>query len=238
MFAPSKSLSLFLVVAATSMNAAHGFNTAFAARRHQGTVRSVSLSSENMGYSTMASTSTTNIAPPAMNLPTTPQQVQEDAFFASPSDDTPMPMEMTSPVEPDQQAFKAAAAAAAAATFAVAPISAPTPQTTRKVVKFTSDGGIMMRANKPFPTKHKVKPLLLGHRKAGFKPEGIMMAATKSVPQKKKNKNAPPSLNPKESSSTHPNTATFQWKPAAVAPNGKLQWRQREIDSLPMPATK
>jgi hypothetical protein len=238
MIASSKALSLFLAVAAASLNycSVYGFAPIMTGNNAPSSSSSSSLAMlENTAdYSSMASFSTTssssssdkpNIAPPPLMSPPQQQEEEQNAFFASPSDENSMQIEMSTP---------------AMSTTTVATTTTTT-TAVKKVAKFHTDGGIMMECIRPFPTVHKVTPLSLGHKKAGFKKEGIMMAATSSLPKptKKDNNNSSSpllTLQPKESSSMQPNTSSFQWKPAAVTPDGKLQWKQREIDCMPMPA--
>ncbi|KAG7363870.1 hypothetical protein IV203_037071 [Nitzschia inconspicua] len=227
MIASSKALTLVLAVAATSVNSSFGFAPSTVPTKSvSSSLMTLSMLENVNDYSAMASTGFTssndipNIAPPPMMPPQEqPQQQDQNAFFASPSDDSSMEIQMSpSLIVPEPTVATSTSTTTAA----------------KKVVRFKPDGdnGIMMECNRPFPTVHKVTPLSSGQKKAGFKPEGIMMAATRSLPKAKKDKSPPP----KESSSMKPNTSTFKWKPAAVTPNGKLQWEQREIDCMPMPA--
>jgi hypothetical protein len=171
-------------------------------------------------------------------MPPPPQAQPEEqgTFFASPSDEAFMDIQMPSSSSSASSSQPTVVSAFMDTTTTPLTTTTTTAVSSNRVVKFQSDGenGIMMECNRPFPTVHPVTPLSLGQKKAGFKPEGIMMAATPSVPKPKKSKSS--SLTPKESSSTHPNTSTFRWKPAVVTPNGKLAWHQREIDCMPMPA--
>jgi hypothetical protein len=137
-----------------------------------------------------------------------PVVAQSDAFFASPSED--MEIQMSTAVG--------------------------SPSKTRKIAVFHPENGgngIMMETNKPFPTVHQVRPLVVSPKKAVLDKQGIMMASKpdRSVPKggiKSK-------VEPSESSTTVPNHSTFKWRPAAVK-DGKIQWQQREIDCMIKPA--
>jgi hypothetical protein len=185
----------------------------------------VSGSSSSSSSSSNSSSDIPNIAPPPMMMP--PSQPEEaNAFFASPSDDPSMDIEMSS----------SSSSSSSLSSFSQQPsVALASTSPSKKMVKFQTDGGIMMEFNRPYPSVRTVTTTLSwGQKKAQFRPEGIMMAATSSVPKPKKSKSS--SSSPKESSSTQPNASSFRWKPAAVTPNGKLQWQQREIDCMPMPA--
>jgi hypothetical protein len=236
MIASTKALSLVLFVTAITKNISYGFclHSLLTTKSqnyycHHTSNSRLSMLENSAEYSFIASGSSSgnsdvpNIAPPPIMFP--PQPEEQNAFFASPSDDSSMDMDISSSSSSSSQP-----AVALASTITT---STTTSSLSKKMAKFQSDGGIMMECNRPYPSAHPVTALALGQKKAGFKPEGIMMAATSSVPKPKKSKSSSP---PKESSSMQPNTSSFRWKPAAVTPNGKLQWRQREIDCMPMPA--
>lgn len=208
MIASSKALSMVLAIAAACFHGSNGFTPAVTSSRALTTLSMLENSANYSAVSTPSSSDIPNIAPPPMSLP---KQEEQDSFFASPTDASSMDIQMEASSEP-----------------------ATAVEGVKKIVKFQTDGdnGIMMECIRPYPTVHKVTPLSLGQKKAGFMKEGIMMAATRSLPKAKKDT----SPEPKESSTMLPNNSSFKWKPAAVSSDGKLQWKQREIDCMPMPA--
>lgn len=198
------------MVTTAAISAVSGFTTTSSTTT---TTSALSMIEEASSYTNLQQK--VDIAPPPMKEPeeTNNNNNNNNAFFASPDAENTMDIQMAASSE--VQVKK-----------------------TRKIAKFQVDdggNGIMMETNKPFPTVHAVKPLsVVSPKKAVLAKQGIMMASKpdRSVPKG----GVKTKVEPSESSTTVPNHSTFKWRPAAVTPDGKIEWQQREIDCMIKPA--